>query len=116
MSLNTGTTRRMYEAVTDEVSAGPQVVDAINQGQNLAQQSAASSAALIVATSVSPTTNFASLAVGDKVIHIPATAGNASFLAVVTAGTLPAAAVVGDLYIAMRTYTSPATVKGAIVL
>ncbi len=56
----------------------------------------------VVATSTSSTTNFAALAVGDLLIHIPATAGNSSFGTVVTAGTAPAAAVVGDLYVALR--------------
>jgi len=59
-------------------------------------------AAMIVATSVSTTTNFGALQVGDIVIHIPATAGNSSFSTVTTAGTLPAAAVVGDLYMVTR--------------
>ena len=58
--------------------------------------------ALIIATSTSQTTDFGALAVGDYVIHIPATPGNAGFTHVTTAGTLGAAAVVGDLYLVMR--------------
>lgn len=58
--------------------------------------------AMIIAAHVSSTTDFAALKVGDIVIHIPATAGNAAFLQVVTPGTLPTAAVVGDLYMVHR--------------
>lgn len=58
--------------------------------------------AVIVAAHVSTTTDFAALAIGDLVVHIPATAGSASFSKVIASGTLPAAAVVGDLYIAIR--------------
>lgn len=58
--------------------------------------------ALIIATSTSQTTDFGALAVGDYVIHIPTTPGNAGFTHVATAGTLGAAAVIGDLYLVMR--------------
>jgi hypothetical protein len=61
-----------------------------------------STPAMIIAAHVSTTTDFAALAIGDIVLHIPATAGNSSFMQVVAAGTLPAAAVVGDLYMVMR--------------
>jgi hypothetical protein len=57
---------------------------------------------VIVATSVSTTVNFSGLQVGDLLVHIPATAGNAAFEKIVTANTKPSAAVVGDLYIAVR--------------
>lgn len=60
-------------------------------------------AGTIVATSTSTTTNFSSLIVGDIIVVIPATAGNSIFLTCATAGTLPAAAVVGSLYIVIRT-------------
>lgn len=66
-------------------------------------------AALIIATAVSQTTDFAALAVGDYVVHIPATPGNAGFTHVTTAGTLGAAAVVGDMYIALRVQNLDAT-------
>jgi len=59
-------------------------------------------AALITATNVSTTIDFGALLVGDTVINIPDTAGNALFSVVSTAGTLPQAAVVGDLYIVIR--------------
>lgn len=58
--------------------------------------------AAIVATSTSQTVDFGALQVGDKVIHIPATAGNSNFRSITTAGTLGAAAVIGDLYVALR--------------
>jgi hypothetical protein len=116
MSLSSDTSKRIFEAVTDQVKAGPEIVDAINQSEALVAQAAASQAAVIVATSTSQTTNFGALAVGDKVVHIPASAGNAAFYSVATAGTLPVAAVVGDLYIAIRALVLPASVKGVIKL
>ena len=58
--------------------------------------------AAIVATSTSQTVDFGVLAVGDKVVHIPATAGNSNFRSITVAGTLGAAAVVGDLYVVLR--------------
>lgn len=65
--------------------------------------------AIIIATSTSTTTNFAALQVGDYLIHIPATAGNTSFGTVTAAGTAPAAAVVGDMYIVLRAVNLDAT-------
>lgn len=59
-------------------------------------------AAAIVATAASATVDFNALQAGDLLVHIPAIAGNASFAMVATAGTAPAAAVVGDLYLAIR--------------
>lgn len=64
--------------------------------------------AAIVATSTSTTTDFAALAVGDKILALPVPAGTpasttgAYFGTVATAGTLPFAAVVGDLYVVLR--------------
>ena len=57
----------------------------------------------IVATSTSTTVDFSSLIVGDVIVVIPASAGNTIFLTCATVGTLPAAAVVGSLYIVIRT-------------
>ena len=68
-----------------------------------------STPAAIVATSTSTTTNFAALLPGDLVVHIPATAGTTSFETVVTAGTKPSAAVVGDLYLVHRAVNLDAT-------
>ena len=56
----------------------------------------------IPATSISTTTNFGSLLVGDYLLHIPASPGSSQFGLVVTAGTAPYAAVIGDLYLVMR--------------
>ena len=68
----------------------------------------------IVAAHTSATTDFGILLPGDLLIHIPAVAGNAGFEVVVTAGTKPSAAVVGDLYLALRTVNldanNPATI------
>jgi hypothetical protein len=116
MSLSTDTVKRLFEAVTNQTLAGPEVVDAINAGAGLAGQSGFSLPAVIKAAHVSTTTDFAALAVGDFVVHIPASAGNAIFYTVTTAGTLPAAAIVGDLYVVFRAFSAPATVKGAVKL
>jgi hypothetical protein len=56
----------------------------------------------VVATSVSTTTNFANLQVGDFLVHIPASPGSVQALTVTTAGTAPFAAVIGDLYVDLR--------------
>lgn len=58
--------------------------------------------AVIVATSTSQTVDFGALKAGDKVIHIPSVAGNAAFFSIAADGSLGAAAVVGDLYVALR--------------
>lgn len=109
MSLSSNTIKRLMEALTLK-TAGQEVANAINANTTLSAQSSWSIPAAIVATSVSQTTNFAALKVGDLVVLIPATAGSAVFYTVATAGTLPVAAVVGDLYIALRAVpTTPAT-------
>lgn len=59
-------------------------------------------ALVIVATSTSTTTDFGDLKVGDTIIVVPATPGNATFGVCATAGTLPFAAVIGDLYFVVR--------------
>jgi hypothetical protein len=56
----------------------------------------------IVATNVSQTVDFGALAVADVIVHIPAVAGNSEFVVCATVGTLPVAAVVGDLYLVLR--------------
>lgn len=119
MSLSSDSTKRLFEAVTDQVSDGPEIVDAINAGAALAAASAASVAAVIVAAHASATTDFGALKVGDKVIHIAAGAApaNVNWATVVTAGTNPdGAGVVGDLYIALRAFSAPASVKGVVKL
>jgi hypothetical protein len=57
---------------------------------------------VILANSTSTTTNFGSLVVGDRVLILPATAGNAQFVTCATAGTLPQSAVSGSLYVVLR--------------
>jgi hypothetical protein len=65
-------------------------------------------AGTIIATSTSTTTNFSSLMVGDIIVVVPVAAGTPAnttgtyFLTCATVGTLPAAAVVGSLYIVIR--------------
>lgn len=76
-------------------SAGNEVATAINNN-------AWGVAALIIAAHVSATTDFGALLIGDYLVHIPATAGNAAFELIAAAGTKPSAAVVGDMYIALR--------------
>ena len=57
----------------------------------------------LVATSVSTTTDFNLLRVGDFLVHVPATPGSVAFATVVTAGTAPfVAAVISDLYLVLR--------------
>ena len=92
-------------------SAGAEVADAVNAASNLVGQSALSLAALIVATNVSTTIDFGALKVGDKVLHVAIATSTAVWLAVVTAGTLPEAAVVGDNYLVVRAVTAPAAVN-----
>lgn len=111
--LSLDTVKRLLHAVTDN-TAGNELASAANNSNSLAAQSADTCAALIVATSTSTTTNFAALKVGDKVLHVPAVAGNSSFLTVATTGTLPAAAVIGDLYVVLRSWTAPT--PSAVVL
>jgi hypothetical protein len=113
--LSKDSVKRLMEALTSQPD-GAEVVDAINQGAAAAAANAVAQPAAIVAAHTSQTTDFAALKVGDLVVHVPATAGNAQFLTVATAGTLPVAAVVGDLYIVLRAFAVPASVKGAIKL
>ena len=56
----------------------------------------------IVATAVSTTTDFGALHVGDLVIQIPDAAATMHYMTVATAGTLPEAAIVDDLYVVLR--------------
>ena len=56
---------------------------------------------LIIATATSTTTDFGSLKVGDIVVQIEDAAATAHYMVVATAGTLPEAAVVDDLYIVL---------------
>lgn len=97
----------MAIALTKPAQAN-EVVDKLNEHDSLWSNSSHSIAAAIVATATSTTTDFAALKVGDQLIHIAAAAGNANFETVATAGTKPSAAVIGDLYIALRAKAAPA--------
>lgn len=107
MALSTELVKRLMHAVTDQ-ALGRELVDAINKGQAQGAQSLVCVAAAIVATSVSQTVDFGSLRVGDKVIAIPATPGNADFITISVAGDLGQAAVVGDLYLVLRPFVADA--------
>ena len=107
MALSTSLVNRILLAFTSK-DLGNEAVNAINKGAAVADQTGWCAARLIVATNVSQTVDFGSLKLGDKILHIPATAGNADFQVCATLGTLPVAAVVGDLYVVMRAYVAPA--------
>lgn len=107
MALSFQDIKNIMSAVVSQ-STGNTVVDGVNAGL-LASHVIAN---LIVATNVSATIDFAGkLSVGDKVVMIPAVAGNSIFYTVVTAGTLPAAAVVGNLYVVIRAKDAASAVK-----
>lgn len=106
MSLPINTAKRLVLAFASK-AAGDDIADAINSGANLAGQSSHSIAAFIVATATSATTDFGVLAVGDRVIIVPASAGNAQFVTCAVAGTLPQAAVIGSAYIVLRARALP---------
>lgn len=89
-------------------SAAQAVGIAVNKADALATQSPICVAAAIVATAVSQTTDFGALKVADKVVMIPAVAGNADFITVAVAGDLGQAAVIGNLYLVLRPLVSPA--------
>lgn len=91
--LSVNAVKRLIHAVTSR-TAGNEIATAIDAAGQLVTT--------LLATSVSTTTDFASLKVGDRLVHIPATAGNAQVEVIATAGTKPSAAVVGDLYMVLR--------------
>jgi hypothetical protein len=111
-TLSLNATKRLHNALCDK-SAGNEVATILNKALASAEQDLTVVPAIIVATSTSTTTDFAALAVGDKVLMVPAVAGNSIFYTVATAGTLPAAAVVGNLYVILRTLSVPADVAFA---
>jgi hypothetical protein len=92
--ISLGAAKRVVTALAKQED-GNEILSAIN---NMAW----GCPAMIIAAHVSSTTDFSALKIGDIVIHIPATAGNSSFSQIVTTGTLPVAAVVGDLYVVKR--------------
>lgn len=107
MALSLNAVKRLIHALGSR-TAGNEAATAIDAASNAVAQSASTIAATIVATSTSTTTDFASLKVGDKIAQIPAVAGNAMFETVVTAGTKPSAAVIGDLYLVIRALAATA--------
>lgn len=119
MALSTNTILRLMAGLGDK-SAGQEVANALNGLHLMTGQISSAPGAtftppsfgampvlLVVATSVSTTVNFSSLAVGDQVLILPAVAGNAMFVTCAVAGTLPQAAVVGSLYLALRSFAAP---------
>lgn len=92
----------LANGITDD-----EVVAAVNAAGVATAQMSHTVAAVIVATNVSQTIDFASLKVADKVLVIAAAAGNAHFVTVATAATLGEAAVVGSLYVVLRAFTAP---------
>jgi hypothetical protein len=107
MALSSDTVERLMVALASR-DAGVEAAQAIDQGSAQATQDPFCMAALITATNVSTTIDFGALKVGDKVVMIPTVAGNAAFFTVATAGTLPAAAVVGNLYLVLRAFVASA--------
>ena len=107
MALSTELVKRLMHAVTDQ-ALGRELVDAINAADALKAQSAKLVVAAIVATSVSQTVDFGALLVGDQVLMIPATAGNADLITVAVAGDLGQAAVIGNIYVVLRSFVAPA--------
>ena len=110
MALSTATLKALMTSMAN-TSAAEELVNAVNDGKATADalvaQSAMMVAAVIVATDVSQTTDFGDLLTGDKVIMIPATAGNADLITIATDGDLGQAAVVGNIYIAFRAFSAP---------
>jgi len=101
MALSNQAVKNIMSAVVSQ-EIGNSVADGINAGL-LASHVIAN---VIVATNVSTTLDFA-----DKVVMIPAVAGNSIFYTVATAGTLPAAAIVGNLYVVIRAKDAASAVK-----
>jgi len=100
MALSTEAVKRLMIAVCSP-ELGNEISTAINEGLLLADQSNVTLAAIIAATSVSPTTDFGALKVADKVLHFSALGGS-SLLNCLVAGDLGQAAVIGDIYMVLR--------------
>lgn len=119
MALSENLVKRLMHAVTDQ-TLGRELVDAINLSTQVNAQVVAQGPILIpaaiVATSVSQTVDFAALAVSDRVLMIPATAGNADLITVAVAGNLGQAAVIGNIYVVLRAYTAATPVASTVVL
>lgn len=107
MALSEALVKRLMHAVTDQ-ALGRELVDAIDAHSALQAQSGRLIVAAIVATSVSQTVDFAALRVGDQVLMIPATAGNADLITIATISDLGQAAVIGNIYVVLRAFAAPA--------
>lgn len=105
--LSDNLVKRLMHALTDQTLA-KELVDAVNQHDAHLTQSAKMVIAAIVATNVSQTIDFAALKIGDQVLMIPATAGNADLITITVAGDLGQAAVVGNIYVVLRAFVAPA--------
>lgn len=112
MALSENLVKRLMHAVGDQALAR-ELADAVDASSALQAQSAKLVVAAIVATDVSQTTDFGALLVGDQVLMIPATAGNADLITIGTAGNLGQAATIGNIYVVLRSFVAPAasTVK-----
>lgn len=101
MALSADAVKRLMVS-TASGDVGNEVANAVQAGAAHAAQSPVCLVAAIVATSVSQTVDFGALKVGDKVVMIPAVAGNADFISPGVVGDLGQAAVIGNLYLVMR--------------
>lgn len=112
MALSENLVKRLMHAIGDQALAR-ELADAVDSTSAFQAQSGQVVAALIIATAVSQTTDFGALRVGDRVLMIPATAGNADLITISTIGDLGQAAVVGNAYLVLRPFSAPAasTVK-----
>jgi hypothetical protein len=110
-ALSEDARRRVIHAIGDR-AIGADIVDKLNAGDAGASQDLFPTRNVIVATNVSATIDFASLAVGDRILILPAAAGNSQFVTCAVAGTLPQAAVVGSLYVVLRAF-APAAAAAA---
>lgn len=112
MPVSENLQKRILHAVTDQ-TLGRELIEAIQVGEAAGRGAGQLIAAAIVATATSQTTDFGALLVGDQVIMIPATAGNADLITIATAGNLGQAAVIGNIYLVLRPIVFPAapTVK-----
>jgi len=108
MALSADEIKRLM-IMTTSTEVGNSMADAINAGEDLALQTVRALTLCVVATNVSQTIDFAALRVGDIVVRLQlaVSAAAVGFYTCAVAGTLPAAAVVGDLYIALRTRAVP---------
>jgi hypothetical protein len=112
-ALSEDARRRLIHALGDR-SVGADVANKLNQADAGASQEAFCTVNVIVATNVSATIDFGSLVVGDKILILPAVAGNSMFVTCATAGTLPQAAVVGSLYVVLRAFSAPTAVAATL--